>query len=223
MRYNKKNVAGCFDYTLILPTTTNNDIFNLCAQALEYDVAAVCVSGAFVEYAKEKLKGSKVKVCCVVGYPLGGMDILAKVAETQIAISKGADEIDVVLNIGMLRDNNFEYIYNEIKSVVDAAGSVPVKVTIETYYLNDTLKIKVCELAIKAGVAYVKTSTEGCEGGATVSDVALLRTVANNKVGIIASTNVNTLNDFIAMVSSGANRVAGTRFMDIIGEFGDAY
>ena len=205
------------DHTLLKATATKPEIFNLCAEANKYHFASVCVNPGYVSLAHELLNGTDVKVCTVIGFPLGANTSEVKAFETTKAIADGADEVDMVINVGLAKEHDFDGVYEDIKAVVDAANGVLVKVIIETCYLNDEEKVEVCKKAKEAGADFVKTSTGFGTGGATVADVKLMRETVGDIMGVKASGGIRTKADFLAMIEAGANRIgcsAGTKIME---------
>lgn len=195
------------DHTVLKPETTKAQILTLCEEAKQFDFASVCVNPTWVATCANELKGTDVKVCTVIGFPLGATFKEVKAYETKLAIENGATEIDMVINVGAAKDQNFELVYEDIKAVVEAANGVLVKVIIETCLLTDEEKVKACEMAVKAGANFVKTSTGFSTGGATAADVALMRQTVGESVGVKASGGVRTAEDMKAMVEAGANRI----------------
>ncbi|MEE0712751.1 deoxyribose-phosphate aldolase, partial [Romboutsia timonensis] len=182
---NSTQIAKMIDHTILKATTTKEDVVKICKEAKEYGFFSVCINPANIELAKEELKGSDVKVCTVIGFPLGANTSAVKAFETKDAIAKGADEVDMVINIGALKDKNYELVYEDIKAVVDAANKEAlVKVIIETCYLTDEEKKIACELAVKAGTDYVKTSTGFGTGGSTPADIKLMRETVGENIGV---------------------------------------
>ena len=215
------------DHTLLKATATKQEIYNLCAEANKYDFASVCVNPGFVEYAHELLLGSTVMVCTVIGFPLGANATSVKAFETTQAIADGADEVDMVINVGAAKEHDWDYVYNDIKAVVSAANGVLVKVIIETCYLTDEEKEMACKMAVKAGADFVKTSTGFGTGGATVEDVKLMVAAVEGNAQVKASGGVRCKEDFEAMIEAGANRIgcsAGVKIMEgYEGDFGGNY
>lgn len=201
------NVNKYIDHTVLKPETTKSQILTLCEEAKQYDFASVCVNPTWVSTCAEQLKGTDVKVCTVIGFPLGATLKEVKAFETKCAIEAGATEIDMVINIGAAKDQNWELVYEDIKAVVEAANGVLVKVIIETCLLTDEEKVKACEMSVKAGANFVKTSTGFSTGGATAADVALMRQTVGENVGVKASGGVRTSEDMKVMVEAGANRI----------------
>ena len=181
------------DHTLLKATATISEIETLCEEAVKYNFFSVCVNSAFVSYAKQFLKDTNVKVCCVVGFPLGAMSEKAKIFETQQAIIDGADEIDMVLNVRLLKSGKTEQVLNEISQIKKVCGDKNLKVILETCYLNDDQKRIACELSVQAGADFVKTSTGFGTGGATIEDVLLMKEAVGDRAKIKASGGVRDL------------------------------
>lgn len=187
------NIAGMIDHTLLKADATETEIRRITEEAKKYEFASVCVNPGWVKFCAEQLAGTKVKVCTVIGFPLGATTSAVKAFETKDAIANGATEVDMVINIGALKDGNNELVESDIQSVVDAAaGKALVKVIIETSLLTDEEKVRACELAVKAGADYVKTSTGFSTGGATPEDVALMRKTVGESTGVKASGGVRS-------------------------------
>lgn len=204
------------DHTLLKANATRTQIEKLCDEALEYNFASVCVNTCWVPLAHEKLAGSDVKTCCVVGFPLGAMLTEAKAAETRLAVEAGADEVDMVINIGWLLDGEYDAVRDDIAAVVRAADGKCVKVIIEACLLTDEQKVKACELSVDAGATFVKTSTGFSTGGATVADVALMRKTVGDRCLVKAAGGIHTADEARAMVEAGADRLgcsAGIQIM----------
>lgn len=203
------------DHTKLNAFATRADIEKLCKEAIENDFASVCINPVWVKLAYSLLKGSNVDVCTVIGFPLGANTLETKVFETKQALLDGADEIDMVINIGQAKMGNFEYIFNEIKAVKDVAGAHIVKVIIETCYLTDEEKVNVCLAAKRAKADFVKTSTGFGTAGANFSDVALMKKTVGD-MGVKASGGVKTREDFLKYVELGASRIGtsnGTKLL----------
>ena len=203
------------DHTKLNAFATRADIEKLCQEAIENDFASVCINPVWVKLAYSLLKGSNVDVCTVIGFPLGANTLETKVFETKQALLDGADEIDMVINIGQAKMGNFEYIFNEIKAVKDVAGAHIVKVIIETCYLTDEEKVNVCLAAKRAKADFVKTSTGFGTAGANFSDVALMKKTVGD-MGVKASGGVKTREDFLKYVELGASRIGtsnGTKLL----------
>ncbi|BDA09531.1 deoxyribose-phosphate aldolase [Megamonas funiformis] len=205
------NINKLIDHTALKPNTNKKSILKLIAEAKTYDFASVCVNPCWVALAHQELKNTDVKVCTVIGFPLGANTTEVKVFETKDAIEKGAQEIDMVINIAMLKDKEYDYVENEIHQIVEAAkDKAIVKVIIETCLLTDEEKIKACELSQKAGADFVKTSTGFSTGGATVHDIALMRKTVGAEMGVKASGGVHTHEEALAMVEAGATRIGAS-------------
>ena len=205
------NINKLIDHTALKPNTNKESILKLIAEAKTYDFASVCVNPCWVALAHQELKNTDVKVCTVIGFPLGANTTEVKVFETKDAIEKDAQEIDMVINIAMLKDKEYDYVENEIHQIVEAAkDKAIVKVIIETCLLTDEEKIKACELSQKAGADFVKTSTGFSTGGATVHDIALMRKTVGAEMGVKASGGVHTHEEALAMVEAGATRIGAS-------------
>ncbi|HAX72165.1 MAG TPA: deoxyribose-phosphate aldolase [Firmicutes bacterium] len=200
-------VNKLIDHTVLKPDTTKAQILQLCQEAKEHDFASVCVNPTWVSLCAKELEGTDVKTCTVIGFPLGATLKEVKALETKLAIEAGATEIDMVINVGAAKDGDWNLVYEDIKAVVDAANGVLVKVIIETCLLTDEEKVKACEMSVKAGAHFVKTSTGFSTGGATKEDVALMRQTVGEHVGVKASGGVRTSDDLKVMVEAGANRI----------------
>ena len=211
MKYNK-----LIDHTLLKQDATPEQIVKLCNEAKEFDFMSVCVNPAYVPLANECLKDSDVKVCTVIGFPLGMNLTRTKVDEAKLAISQGADEIDMVINVGMLKNGNDDYVEEEIKLLKEVAGNKVLKVIIETCLLTDDEKVRACIAAKNAGADFVKTSTGFSTGGATAADVALMRKTVGPDMGVKASGGVRTHEDLLAMVEAGATRIGTSNGTKII-------
>ena len=210
------NLAGRIDHTLLKPDATLTAIQTLCDEALEHNFASVCVNTRWVPTAAERLAGSKVMVCTVVGFPLGAMTRLAKAEEARITVSEGADEVDMVLDIGGLRSGDLAAVYDDILGVVGAARPVPVKVILETSMLDDDQKAIACLIAARTGAAYVKTSTGFGGGGANAHDIGLMRAMVGEALGVKASGAVRTREDARAMLKAGADRIGASSSVAIV-------
>ena len=205
----KQQLAKMIDHTILKPEADKASIEKLCKEALEYNFASVCINPTNVELAAKLLKGSEVKVCTVIGFPLGANTMEVKAFETKDAIAKGADEVDMVINIGRLKDKDYEYVEKDIKAVVDAADKKALtKVIIETCLLTE--EEKVCELAKKAGADFVKTSTGFSTGGATPEDIKLMRETVGPDMGVKASGGVRSIEDAEAVIKNGATRIGAS-------------
>ncbi|MFC0298396.1 deoxyribose-phosphate aldolase [Geobacillus jurassicus] len=202
------NIAKMIDHTLLKPEATEQQIVQLCAEAKQYGFAAVCVNPTWVKTAARELSGTDVRVCTVIGFPLGATTPETKAFETKNAIENGAREVDMVINIGALKSGDDGLVERDIRAVVEAAaGRALVKVIIETTLLTDEEKVRACQLAVKAGADYVKTSTGFSGGGATVEDVALMRKTVGDRAGVKASGGVRDRETAEAMINAGATRI----------------
>ena len=204
------------DHTLLKADAAKKDIVNLCNEAKEYDFFSVCVNPCWIETCLEELKGSDVKVCVVVGFPLGAMTKEAKVLETKDAIEKGADEVDMVINIGKLKDKDDEYVQDEIAQIKKACGNNVLKVIIETCLLTEEEKVRACLLAKQAGADFVKTSTGFSTAGATVEDVKLMKETVGEDTFVKAAGGVRNQEDFKNMIEAGADRIGTSRGKDLV-------
>jgi deoxyribose-phosphate aldolase len=211
------NIGSMIDHTALKPETTKAQIETLCAEAKEYKFASVCVNPTWVEMAAALLKGTDVKVCTVIGFPLGATTVETKAFETKDAIAKGATEVDMVINIGALKDKNDELVERDIRAVVDAAkGKALTKVIIESCLLTEEEKVRACELSVKAGSDFVKTSTGFSTGGATAEDIALMRKTVGPDLGVKASGGVRDRAGALAMVEAGATRIGASAGISIV-------
>lgn len=211
--------AKMIDHTILKADATVEQVEALCGEAMEYGFASVCVNSSFVPFCAEVLADSDVKVCTVVGFPLGAMSTAGKVMETRQAILDGADEIDMVVHVGMIKSGDWDYVESDIQEVVDEAkGKAAVKVIIETCLLTDEEKVRVCQISRDAGADFVKTSTGFSTGGATAEDVALMRKTVGPEMGVKASGGVRTLAAAEAMVQAGATRIGTSSGIAIIEE-----
>jgi deoxyribose-phosphate aldolase len=212
------NIAAIIDHTILRADATRQDVIRVCQEAKKYNCASVCVNGCWVPVVASELAGTQVKVCTVVGFPLGAMSTDAKRVEAELAIRSGAHEIDMVLNIGALKSSEPEVVRSDIEAVAKvchAAGAI-LKVILETAVLTDAEKVSACELAKAAGAHFVKTSTGFGPGGATVEDVALLRRTVGPDMGVKASGGIRTIEDLRRMLAAGANRVGASATVNIV-------
>lgn len=211
------DLAKYIDHTLLKPESTRADIARVCEEAKHYNTASVCVNPCWIGFVAEQLKGTDIKPCCVIGFPLGATLPEVKAFETAAAIRDGAKEVDMVINVGALRGAEFETVYEDIKAVVDAAaGKALVKVIIETCLLTDEQKVIACKLAKQAGADFVKTSTGFSTGGAKVEDIRLMRETVGPEMGVKASGGVRTKEDAEAMIAAGATRIGASSSKKII-------
>ena len=209
-------VNKLIDHTILKAFATEEEILKLCQEAMEYDFKSVCVNPVNVAFAKKALEGSDVLVCTVVGFPLGANTKEIKALETLDAIKNGADEIDMVINIGKAKEHDYDYIEEEIKCVVTASAGKTTKVIIETCYLTDEEKVACCLAAKSAGATFVKTSTGFGTGGATASDIKLMRETVGAEMGVKASGGVRTYDDLKVMVENGATRIGASSGIQIM-------
>jgi len=207
----EQNFARMIDHTLLKAEATKEQIEKLCAEAKQFNFASVCVNPTWVKNSSELLQGTDVLVCTVIGFPLGANTPTVKAFEAKDAIANGAQEVDMVINIGALKDKNYDLVQADIAAVVEAAkGNALVKVIIESCLLTDEEKVKACELAVAAGADYVKTSTGFSTGGATAEDIALMRKTVGPDLGVKASGGVRSLEDMKKMVEAGATRIGAS-------------
>lgn len=207
-----------FDHTLLAANATRSEVEQLCKEAKEYDFMSVCVNPYFVPLAKKELAGSDVKVCTVIGFPLGQMSTKAKVFEANDAVKMGADEVDMVINVSALKDQDYDYVRNEIHEIKKACEGKLLKVILECCYLSKEEIKKVSELAKEAGADFVKTSTGFGKGGAKAEDVKIMREIVGSDMGVKAAGGIHTLADFKAMVDAGANRIGCSHSIQIMEE-----
>lgn len=208
-----------FDHTILKADATETQVAKICEEALENDFASVCVNQYYTKFVAEKLKGSDVKVCTVVGFPLGMSDTRVKAFETKAAIEDGATEVDMVINVGALKDKKYDYVLKDIRTLKEVCGKdVVLKVIIETCLLTEEEKVKACELAKEAGADFVKTSTGFSTGGAKAEDVALMRKTVGDTMGVKASGGIHTAAEAQAMLTAGANRLGTSATLAIIGK-----
>lgn len=213
------NIAKYIDHTILKPQATVDEVKKICKEATEYNFASVCVNGCHAKLVSSELAGSDVKTCVVVGFPLGAMTKEAKEFETIDAIRNGADEIDMVINVGALKDKNYALVKEDIETVVNAAkGKALVKVIIETCLLTDDEKIKVCKIAKEAKADFVKTSTGFSTGGAIKEDISLMRKTVGEGLGVKASGGVRDYKTAMDMINAGASRIGASSSIAIINE-----
>lgn len=201
------NTAGMIDHTMLKADASSETIKRYCREAKEHGFASVCVNTCHVPLVAKELKGSPVKVCCVVGFPLGAMLSTAKAFETADAVKLGAEEVDMVINIGAVKDKNYKFVREDIRAVVKAASGKTVKVILETCLLDKEEIIKACELSVEAGADFVKTSTGFSTGGANVEDVALMKHTVGEKARVKASGGIRTPEQAEALIRAGADRI----------------
>ena len=209
--------AKYMDHTVLKAATTRETVKRFCDEAKQYRFASVCVNPVHVKFVHEQLEGSGVRTCCVIGFPLGANTPAIKAAEAGEAVENGADEVDMVINIGAMKDQNYDLVFRDISGVVEAAHPrALVKVIIETCELTDEEKVKACELAVKAGADFVKTSTGFGSGGATAHDVELMKRTVGDKAQVKASTGINNREICDAMLKAGAVRMGTSKGIRIV-------
>lgn len=204
------------DHTLLKQDATKEEIKKLCEEAKEYNFKSVCVNPTHIKYAKENLKGSDVLVCTVIGFPLGANSTKVKAFEAENSVNEGADEIDMVINIGALKDKDYDFVKDDIKQVVSSAQGKTVKVIVETCLLTEEEKVKICEIVKESGADFIKTSTGFSTGGATIEDIKLFKREVGDVIKIKASGGVRTLEDAENMIENGANRLGTSGGVNII-------
>ncbi len=217
-----KSVARLIDHTILKTDARRAQIEQLCREARQYSFASVCIHPTWVELAAELLKGSPVLTCTVVGFPQGATLTSVKLFETLAVVRQGAQEVDMVINVGALKDGNTNFVLDEISALADAChnGKAHLKVIIECCLLTDDEKKLACELAVKAGADFVKTSTGMSSGGATADDVRLMRSIVGPNIGVKAAGGIRTAKDALAMIEAGANRIGASASVAIIKELG---
>ena len=212
-----QNLARFIDHTLLKPEATEAEIKRLCEEAQTHGFATVCVNGRFIPLAAKLLASTPTTLpIAVVGFPLGACATASKVFETKWAVEHGAKEIDMVISVGALLDEQDAEVESDIRAVVKAAGKIPVKVILETCLLNQEQKVRACQLSVRAGAAFVKTSTGFSKGGATVDDIQLMRQTVGPSVGVKASGGIRTREDALKMIEAGANRVGASASVAIV-------
>ena len=211
------NIATKIDHTMLKPDATSDTIRRYCREALQYGFASVCVNSCQVPLVVSELAGSEVKTCSVVGFPLGAMSTAAKAFEAECAVKEGASEIDMVINIGAVKDHNWDLVQRDIAAVVDASKPAAVKVILETCLLTDEEKAKACEASVAAGAAFVKTSTGFSTGGATTEDVSLMKKTVAGKALVKASGGIRTPEDAQALLEAGADRIGAGNGIPLLG------
>jgi deoxyribose-phosphate aldolase len=215
----KMDIAKYIDHTILKPEATIEEVKKLCREAKEYSFASVCVNSCYTKLVSTELRGSDVKTCVVVGFPLGAMTKEAKAFETSDAIKNGANEIDMVINVGALKDKNYVLLKEDVEAVVNAAkGKAIVKVIIEACLLTDEEKVKACEISKEAKADFVKTSTGFSIGGATKEDIALMRKTVGPDLGVKASGGIRDYKTAMDMISVGASRIGASASITIVSE-----
>lgn len=212
---NTINIAQYIDYTLLKPTATFADIEKLCQEALSYHFFSVCVNSSYISYAKNLLKESPTKLCSVVGFPLGAMSPLAKANEATIALEEGADEIDMVMNIGWFLSGQIHKVLEEVSQIKKITGNKVLKLIIETCYLSEAQKRLACQMGVDAGADFIKTSTGFGTGGATLSDVRLMKEVVGNQALIKASGGIRTREVALEYLALGVSRIGASAIIII--------
>lgn len=212
----KKTIASMIDHTLLKPEATPAQVEKLCAEAAEYHFASVCVNPVYIPLAARLLDGTGVKVCCVVGFPLGAIAPEQKAAEAASCAAMGAEELDMVIHVGAAKAGDWALVQRDVAGVVKAAAGRTVKVIIETCLLTDEEKVKACEAAKAAGADFVKTSTGFSTGGATTHDIALMRKTVGPEMGVKASGGIRDFATAMAMIEAGANRIGASAGIEIV-------
>ena len=211
-----KDLSHYIDHTLLKATATKNDIIQLCKEAEQYRFFSVCVNGCYVTLAKDQLKDSHVKICSVIGFPLGAVSTKAKVSEAKSALKDGADEIDMVMNVGLLKSHDFDGVWRDIEAVKSIMPSNNLKVILETCYLEELEIIKASELAIQSGADFIKTSTGFGSGGATIHDVKLMKSVCLNGTKIKASGGIKDYKTALTYINLGVERIGTSSGIAIV-------
>jgi len=215
---NGRPLASYIDHTILKPDARKAEVERLCDEAIVHKFASICVNPYWAALVAERLKGSGILTCCVVGFPLGATPSECKSHETTVCIGHGADEIDMVINVGALKDGDLDTVRRDIAAVKAACGRKTLKVIIETCLLSDEEKVTACKLAVAGGADFVKTSTGFSKSGATVADIALMRLTVGPKVGVKASGGIRTQADALAMIEAGASRIGASAGITIIGK-----
>ncbi|ODA38887.1 Deoxyribose-phosphate aldolase [Desulfosporosinus sp. BG] len=222
MTMTRNELAKLIDHTILKSIATQEDITKLCTEALEYGFASVCINPSYVPLAAKLLKDSAVLVCTVIGFPLGSTSTASKAFEAQEAVKNGALEVDMVINVGVLKERREDAVFQDISAVVEATREANpnaiTKVIIETCYLNDDEKILACKLAKKAGAHFVKTSTGFGSGGANTHDISLMRQTVGTEMGVKASGGIKNLQQVLEMVEAGASRIGASAGVDLVKE-----
>lgn len=224
-QWTSAEIAKTIDHTLLKATATEKAVREICSEARAYGFATVCVNPCWVPVCAEELAGSGVGVCTVIGFPLGANTSAVKAEEARIAVSQGASEIDMVINLGRAKAGDWKAVQEDIRAVVKASGSAPVKVILETCYLSDEEKVAACKASAAAGAKFVKTSTGFGTGGATVEDVALMKRTVGDALRVKASGGIRTRSDALAVLQAGADRIGASAGIAIVGAGpgGDGY
>ncbi len=212
----REKIASMIDHTLLAPNATYSEVENLCIEAIRYGFYSVCVNPVNVPFVYKKLSGTSVKIASVVAFPFGATPPSVKSAETRWVIEHGADEVDMVINIGALKEERYEDVYDDIKAVTEIAKDKVVKVIIETALLNFDEKVAACVIAKEAGAQFVKTSTGYSKGGATAEDVALMKFVVGDTMKVKASGGIHSFDDAVKMIQAGASRIGASHSVEIV-------
>ncbi len=216
--WTKASIAKTIDHTVLKAVATEQQVCELCVEAKANGFASVCVNPCWVPLCAKELQASKVLVCTVIGFPLGANASAIKAEEARLAVKQGADEVDMVINIGAAKSGEWKAVEDDIREVVKAADKAVVKVIIETCYLNDAEKVRACEAAMKAGAHFVKTSTGFGTGGASADDVRLMRKTVGDKLKVKASGGIRSYHDAIQMLEAGADRLGASSGVAIVAE-----
>ena len=222
MPVNRRQLARVIDHTQLKPYATEADIRELCVEAAQQGFAAVSINPAWVSYCAKQLAGTHVGVNACIGFPLGANTAAIKMEEARDAVRNGATELDMVMNIGALKSGYPSFVEREIAAVVKAVKGVPVKVILENSYLSDKEKLEACEICVRAGAAYVKTATGYGQGGATVDDIKLMRSVVGDRLGIKAAGGIRSYRDAMMMLQAGATRLGTSAGLKILNEIPEA-
>lgn len=212
----RSELARMIDHTLLKSTATEAQIEVLCDEAKEHGFYSVCVNPSWVQKCLAVLSSPNVEVCTVIGFPLGSSDTLSKATEARIAVEKGADELDMVINVGQLLDGNHDYVEKDILAVIEAAHGLPVKVIIEICYLSEAQIVKACEIAKSASASFVKTSTGFGTSGATVEAIRLMRRTVGPEMGVKASGGIRDYKTAVKMIEAGASRIGASASVEIV-------
>ena len=216
------DISRYIEQTLLKPTATERDIINLCHNAIEHEFRAVCINGSYVALAKQLLKDTRVKICAVVGFPFGGMSTTSKIAEAQNAIADGADEIDMVINLGFLKSKNYVSVFKDIRDVKLAIGRIPLKVIIEISELNKNEIVKACEICLDAKANFIKTSTGYSKGGATLTAVKIIKKTVRDNAKIKASGGISDYETALKYIEVGVDRIGTSSGVEIVREAEEA-
>lgn len=214
---NGRPLASYIDHTILKPEAQRAEVERLCEEAIRFHFASVCVNPCWIPLVAGKLQGSGVLACCVVGFPLGATPAECKAHEAAVCVRDGAQEVDMVINVGALKDRDLALVRDDIAAVRQACGKVTLKVIIETCLLTDEEKVIACQLSCEAGADFVKTSTGFSKGGATAADIALMRRTVGPELGVKASGGIRTQADALAMIAAGASRIGASAGISIIG------